>query len=165
MEMNTSSRGFALLVAVIFVSVMLTFALLMGNLSYKQTRLSNIAIQSQYALYAADAALECVLDKDRDGTKQLAYNLSAPTISCNGVSEESSSAVTSNGRTTFKYRFDLGTGPDARCADVTVYKYETPQTHGTGQFSSYFFSQGYSTACDNVAGQSAYAARGLRMRY
>src|SRR3989344_4131769 len=61
-----SSRGFALLIAVIFVSVVLALGLSLGSLGYKQQILASGGIQSQYAFYAADAALECAL---RDAQK------------------------------------------------------------------------------------------------
>lgn len=175
--MNTAHRahglprareeGFALLVAVIFVSVMLSFALLIGTLAYKQAALANVTIQSQYALYAADAALECALDKDRDGTNPFAYNAATvPTLACNGdapVAGERAYLTSPANTAVYRYRMSL----NSRCADVVVYKYETQQTHGTGKYRTYVFSQGYSVACNMLgAGQSRfYAARGLRMRY
>ncbi len=177
MEIKTSQQGpvsprsreagFALLVAVIFVSVMLSFALLIGTLAYKQAALANVTIQSQYALYAADAALECALEKDRDGTNPFAYDAtSVPALVCNGDSPVAGvrSYLTSPANTAvYTYRMPL----NSRCADVVIYKYETQQTHGTGKYKTYVFSQGYSVACDKLgAGQSRfYAARGLRMRY
>src|SRR3989344_5641097 len=61
-----NTRGFALLVAVIFMSVMLSFGLSLGSLAYKQTVLTASAIESQYAFYVADSALECALLADKD---------------------------------------------------------------------------------------------------
>ena len=55
--MKKTQRGFALLIAIIFMSVMLSFGLALGSLAYKQQVLASSAIQSQYAFYAADSAL------------------------------------------------------------------------------------------------------------
>src|SRR3990167_3135616 len=60
-----AEAGFTLLIAVIFMSVMLAFGLALGSLSYKQQVLASDAIQSQYAFYVADAALECALYADQ----------------------------------------------------------------------------------------------------
>src|ERR1043166_6855304 len=68
MAINNAQRGFTLLVAVIFMSVMLSFGLALGALGYKQLTLASIAIESTYAFYAADAALECALYADQQSS-------------------------------------------------------------------------------------------------
>jgi hypothetical protein len=54
-------KGFALLIAMIFISVMLAIGTAISSLGYKQVILSSSATRSQYSFYAADAVLECVL--------------------------------------------------------------------------------------------------------
>ncbi len=56
-----SSRGFALLIAMIFVSVIVSLSVAASALGYKQQVLASTATRSLYAFYAADAALECAL--------------------------------------------------------------------------------------------------------
>ena len=90
----TVSRGFALLVAIIFMSVMLTFGLALGALGYKQKVLASSSLGSQYAFYVADAALECILQADQQ-QNLFAYTADmsapAPTMSCDGIAPLSSS--------------------------------------------------------------------------
>ncbi len=58
-------RGMTLLIAVILSSVVLSVALSLLDISYKQILLASSAKQSQYAFYNADAALECALYWDQ----------------------------------------------------------------------------------------------------
>ncbi len=64
MHTQQSSRGFALLVAIIFTAVILAVSLALLDISYKQILLASAAKQSQYAFYNADSALECALEQD-----------------------------------------------------------------------------------------------------
>lgn len=54
-------KGFALIIAIIFLTVVLTLSVTLSSLGYKQQILSMNAMRSQYAFYAADALLECAL--------------------------------------------------------------------------------------------------------
>lgn len=166
-----SSRGFALLIAVIFMSVMLTFGLALGSLGYKQQVLASSAIGSQYAFYAADAALECALYADQQDNA-FAYNEdfgevplslfscdnSAPNISTRTLTQIGPAAVE-----IFKYRFPIAFGK--RCADVTIYKYSAAQP--PDDLTTYIFSQGYDVSCATVASQDEvrFASRGLSAYY
>ena len=58
-------RGFTLLVALIFISVILSVGLALSDVAFKQVILASTAQQSQYAFYAADSALECALEQDQ----------------------------------------------------------------------------------------------------
>ncbi|MBI3572366.1 hypothetical protein HY091_02435 [Candidatus Kaiserbacteria bacterium] len=162
MGIKTSRRGFTLLIAVIFMSVMLSLGLALSSLGYKQEVLASSAIESQYAFYAADAALECALYADQQ-QNLFAYdeNLSAatPTMTCDGsipISATTLSHTLSQWVTTSRLSLDSG----KRCADVTIYK---PNGAGT----NYLFSQGYDVACSVVAspGAARYVARGLEAQY
>ena len=165
-------RGFALFVAVIFMSVMLTFGLALGSLGYKQQILASAAIESQHAFYAADAALECALYADQQ------LNLFAlpppsggppsvaPTMMCDGISATFPTAF-SNGIISWigtqwiiTMRLSLDSG--ARCADITVHK---PRSAAD---TTYIFSQGYSVSCATVAAASSdarFSSRGLNVSY
>ena len=63
--MAIKKKGIALLVTVIFMSVMLAFGVTLASLAYKQSVLASTAAQSQTAFFAADAALECALYADQ----------------------------------------------------------------------------------------------------
>ncbi|MHB1163408.1 MAG: pilus assembly PilX family protein [Minisyncoccota bacterium] len=163
------SRGFALLIAIIFMSVMLTFGLALGSLAYKQQTLASAAVESQYAFYAADAALECALYYDQQDGGQpslFAYPTPdpgvAPVMRCDGVTAISPTETWNGTRwiVTSRLLIDGGTS-HPRCADVTVYKYKLPQAGGE---TTYIFSQGYDVSCANV-GTGRSASRGLKASY
>ena len=161
--------GFALLVAVIFMSVMLTFGVTLGSLAYKQQVLASTAVESQYAFYVADAALECALYEDQ----QLNFfafpatqPASAPLMTCDGISATFSPAyptgiVSYIPLTKWVITERLSLDSNKRCADITVYK--PAQSSGT----TYIFSQGYNVSCDTVAnpGGVRFVSRGLNAHY
>jgi len=156
-------RGIALLVALIFMSVMLAMGLTLASLGYKQAVLASGAVESQHAFYAADAALECALYADQQQqafiyTAHSVVNQPNPTV-CGGVTATvlpGGYSYTAN-RLTFVERMSLDGG--TRCADVTVYKLADGR--------SYLFAQGYSVACSVVANPAGarISARGLDARY
>ncbi len=166
-------RGFALLIAVIFAAVMLTIGLALGSLGYKQQVISSSAVESQYAFYAADSALECALYYDQqqnhfayDSTQQVPA--SAYSFPCDGVSSTQIPTVSpktyqSMGSYTdqvLTFRLSLDSGQ--RCADVTVYKPSDPSQ------KTYLFSQGYDISCAAVESATAdtrYVSRGLETSY
>jgi hypothetical protein len=86
---SNTKRGFVLLVAVIFMSVMLSFGLALSSLSYKQQVLTSSAIESQYAFYAGDSGLECALYSDQKSNNfdYTTHDSSTPPalITCGGV--------------------------------------------------------------------------------
>lgn len=166
---SSRSRGFALLIAIIFMSVLLMFGVLLSALAYKQQLISSSAIESQYAFYAADAALECALYEDQQrGT--FAYGTSGdpvPPFECDGapaVVQPVARSFTTIGGKAYQilqyYRFELdGVDGAKRCADISVYK-----PNGIG--ATYVFAEGYDVACSLVGvSGNHYVARGLDVTY
>lgn len=158
-----NSRGFALLIAVIFMSVMLTFGLALGSFAYKQQVLASGSVESQYAFYAADAALECALYADQQQSL-FAYipdlGAPAPVMTCDNSAPVSATVLShtaSQWVTSTRLSLDSG----RRCADVTVYK-PAPNTD-----TNYLFSQGYDVSCSVVASPSGarFVSRGINARY
>ena len=168
MAIKKTQQGFALLIAIIFMSVMLSFGLTLGALAYKQQILASNAVESQYAFYAADAALECALYADQQ-LGSFVYPVSdpgaAPALSafCGGLAPVSSSEVWSTSKWVVSLRVSLDA--NKHCADVTVYKYKDPDpvTHIT----AYLFSQGYNVSCTTLAspGGARLVSRGLNASY
>lgn len=164
-------KGFALLVAIIFMSVMLAFGLVLGSFAYKQQILASSAIDSQYAFYAADAAMECALYADQGNNQNIFSYLPpaspsppTPTVICNDTGPISSSATwPSAGLWVVKNRMSLDN--NARCADITVYKYSTPQPPNS--ITTYIFSQGYSVSCAKVDANDGtrFSSRGIQVHY
>lgn len=158
---NLEPKGFALLIAIIFMSVMLAFGLALGSISYKQQVLASYAVQSQYAFYAADAGLECALYADQQENR-FAYPSSdppsPPAMTCDGSSPISATKIWSASQWIVTSRLSLDS--NKRCADITVYK---PNGAGT----TYIFSQGYDVSCSTVASPSGarFVARGINVHY
>jgi Tfp pilus assembly protein PilX len=120
-------RGFTLLVSVIFSTVVLSVGLALADVAYKQVILASNARQSEYAFYAADAALECALYADQK-QNVFYYNFSgsmgnpALNIVCEGynVTNYAVSQTGGNLRTTsFTIPCTGGTGTQS---SVIVYK-------------------------------------------
>jgi hypothetical protein len=158
-----AQRGFTLLIAVIFMSVMLSFGLALGSLAYKQQVLASGAIESQYAFYAADAGLECVLYSDQKDNL-FAYPTDpaapAPVMTCDNAAPISSTVLShAAGGWVIASRLSLDSGK--RCADVTIYK------PPAGEGVTYLFSEGYSVSCTTVSnpGDARFSARGIQAHY
>lgn len=158
-----TQRGFALLVAIIFMSVMLTFGLALGALGYKQKVLASSSLGSQYAFYVADAALECILQDDQQ-QNLFAYTADmsapAPTMSCDGT-DAISSSVSSHTLTgwVIAARFSMDSG--RHCADVMISK---PAVRSD---TTRLFAQGYDVSCDvvNAPNGARFASRGINAHY
>lgn len=148
------ARGFALLVAIVLsaVAAVVTFAL--ASLAYKSLLLASDALQSQYAFYAADSALECALLGDR-GNVTFPYTQTQGTVStltCAGssISFKSSNfngddTVTVWSASSNQGWFTTNTDPNniSRCARITVYK--------TNQNVTSIFAEGLNVDCSNRA--------------
>jgi hypothetical protein len=160
-------QGFALLIAVIFISVMLSLGLALGSLGYKQQTLAGSALESQYAFYAADAALECALYADQQQNLFAYANHDSPgTLVCDGTSVTVGSGAGPNcynqascpNEWVSSTQVPLDAGK--HCADVTVYKPDLDA--GT----TYVFSQGYNVSCATVVSPNArFSSRGIKAHY
>lgn len=138
-----SQRGVTLLVAIIITSVVLSVALALFDITYKQVVLASSARQSQYAFYTADSVMECALywdqQKDAFDYTATAYETNTP-ISCNGQSIQIytvpnstvQNAVTGIRTTVFNVPGAGGTS-----GTVTIFKKNTGATT--------IFATGYST--------------------
>ncbi len=169
MAVKKTQRGFALLIAVIFMTVMLSLGLTLGALGYKQEVLASTAVESQYAFYAADAGLECALYYDQQ-EGSFVYQPpsfpqpSAPSITCAGTSPISSSAVSYPSYWEITYRLSLDNATNnPRCADVTIYKYKYPLP--PNNVTTYVFSQGYNVSCTAVGSGANFSSSGLSYHY
>ncbi len=88
---STAVRGITILIAVILSSVVLSVALALLDISYKQILLASSAKQSQYAFYNSDSAMECALywDQQKDAFDFIATPYLASGVQCsepNGTS-------------------------------------------------------------------------------
>lgn len=145
------------------MTVMLTLGLAMSSLGYKQALLASTAVQSQYAFYTADAALECVLLVDQKtfssyATDQPFFIKPSPTVTLCGVNK-SLSTTTPSGPGGLMISTISNVPINGRCADITVYK---PQS-GVG--FTYIFSQGYDVPCGNLTTGGRFVSRGIYSHY
>jgi len=163
MAIKNTQRGFALLISIIFMSVMLSFGLALGSLAYKQQVLASNAVESQYAFYVADAALECALYADQQ-QNIFAYTSIvpsfAPTLSC-GTDVQVPGVILSHTASSWTVKTRLSLDGGKRCADITIVK---PATNTT---MTYLFSQGYNVSCATVNSPSLarFVSRGLSVHY
>lgn len=154
-RMDKPVRGITLLVSIILTSVVLSVALALLDVSYKQILLSSSARQSQYALYSSDSIMECALYWDQ---QQDAFNYTASTyltagITCNGLATPivPTSSVAGAVRTT---TFSVPCAGGGVLGTATVYK--------TSANATSVFGTGYST-CD--AADPRRIERGLTVTY
>ncbi len=169
-------RGIALLITLIFMSVMLAFGLALAALAYKQSVLSSSAVQSQKAFFAADGALECALYVDQNlGAfiygEHSGSNLADPSLipaACGGVVDTVKANTYSAQRLVLAERIAYNrdaSGNYLSCADIVIYKYPVPLAIGR---KSFLFSTGYNVPCNQVSVAAAggrIVVRGIFERY
>jgi Tfp pilus assembly protein PilE len=174
--MAIKKKGIALLVTVIFMSVMLAFGVSLAALSYKQSVLASTASQSETAFFAADAILECTLYADQHQGAYLYENYSAnltqsqvdtlasyAATACDGSVYGRATGSWSSGASgvltmTERVSFDNS----KRCADIAIYKYANPLASGTRAF---LFSTGYNVSCDALGSTARIVSRGIYAHY
>ena len=132
MTSKASQSGFALLMSLVVITIVLAIGLTILNITMKQLSLSSLARESEVAIYAASTGLECAqyhlnsqtmrelwlnYDDDPDDT-------SAPALPCAGQASEWEETnhrfYTSPERNTFnyQYRYDLPTG---QCTEISLH--------------------------------------------
>jgi hypothetical protein len=181
-------KGFALLVSVIFVSVVLALGTALSSLGYKQQILASSAIRSQYAFYSADAVMECVLLDIQKSASSDPYSYanhgSGRTPSCGDLGYPNlpygfyggppylpvlcyNDAACPNQRVTrqlFPVSFEdpiaKVTGTERFCAEVTVY-----EQNGKPAGTTWAFVEGYDVPCAEVGTNDRIVARGIFARF
>ncbi len=157
-------RGFALVIAVILTSVILSLGAALLDVAYKQVLLSSSSKNSQYAFYNSDSGLECALYFDQ---KFNAFSYDTPIPAGNVICDTRAvinyaSNVSGGKRLT---TFDLPCAGGGTSATVTAYKYD-PLGGGTCDpatgAKSCIYVSGYS-ACD--ASLNTRIERGLKVEY
>ena len=172
----SKKRGIALLVTLIFMSVMLAFGLALASLAYKQAILASDAIQSQKAFYAADGALECALYFDQragdfiydPGKANLAKDVpdgaNGIATLCGGTIAGSPNINEDTVRLTVSERLNY----NGVCADLVIYKYPQTAPPAVGAPVNYLYSTGYNVPCAQLSQASAggrVVVRGIYQRY
>ncbi len=153
-------RGFALLVALVLSSVAAAVTVTLTALAYKSLLLSAAAQQSQYAFYAADAALDCALFYDNASHVLFPYGgTGTASFDCAGVTV-TLTPTTANGQTVYQSA-QWFTVNGTHCAHITIYKSASEDSdHHTG----FLYADGTDAKCSDLANPRA-VERGLKAIY
>ena len=125
---NTEKQaGFALLISLVVVGVVISVGLSILDLSIKQVRLSSNATESELAFHAANAGMECARYWRREEAELIETGQPInPT--CFGVSPVSNTVtpiptanVAGDGEVfQYQYEFTWGVGTEVRCTSVNM---------------------------------------------
>lgn len=159
--MYSPTRGVTLLVAVILSSVVLSVALALLDVAYKQQLLASTAKQSQYAFYNADTVMECALYWDQQmNAFDYTSPLSSGSVICNSLGILNYTTTVSGALRTTTFSVPCTAANDVR-GTMTIVK-----SSGTGfcAGTSYncLYATGYSS-CD--AADPRRIERGLKVLY
>lgn len=134
-NVSQKNKGFALLITIMVVSVVVAVTLAIVELSIKQLELSVDSVDSELAFQAANAGLECARYWRREVSDQ--FESGDPvTFDCFGTADGAirpplSITRTGNGVVTV-YTLDTGlswgTAPLERCSDMTIISMVVPAT-------------------------------------
>lgn len=180
--MRQNPKGFTIFFAVLVASLALSVGLVIYDLLLRQLALSQVATQSQYAIYAADTGAECALYwdlkynnlvvGDNDGSAfstssamvsgDTGDSAAADTVVCNGQdivagaapisTAWSVSPITATAATT-TFWISMGSAVASACAKVEVGKNGNPS-------QTTIVSHGY-----NTCGTSLRLERSLQINY
>ncbi|MCX6739117.1 MAG: hypothetical protein NT098_03650 [Candidatus Parcubacteria bacterium] len=171
-DSKENTRGFLMMYAILFITVVLTIAMGILDIALKQFSISSINRESSRALYAADAGLECVLYGDQ--FQQLFATTTDPdrtiipiNMGTTGLKKDASPVCANNSIDIYTpdtnppargkhslvwsdypyengFKLTFGQGADLVCATVTVTKTLLPN----GSLSQTTIdSRGYNTTC------------------
>jgi len=164
-----TNRGFSLFIAVAIMGVLLFVSFAAVNVALKSTLFSSSGRDSQFAFYAADAGIECVLYWDSKFEPSKFATSTAGTITCatQTISTGSQTVPTNptqssrvggggagNPTSIFYFNLNQGTNPTSACAIVSV----TKNINGT----TFIRSRGYNT-CDTT--NPRRVERGIEVTY
>jgi len=134
MPSKQNQSGFALLVTIILVSVILSIGLSILDLSIKQLRLSSNSVSSEVAFHAANAGAECARYWRRERENQFINGSPLANISCFDAPPTSVSptqiptsppsagrAYTSGGGVAYQYQYEFTWGTNLRrCTQINT---------------------------------------------
>lgn len=160
MKYAPHTSGFTLLLAILIAGIVLAIGLSILNITLKEFVLANITRDSEIALYAADAGMECALFWDEP--EQNAF-VDGEIVTCMG---ESSGVVNTGTDTT--NTFERSWGAPERCAVVTVEKFDCQERDASlpaGLVCTTVESRGYNRSCNDIDTDVRTVERGLRALY
>ena len=122
-------KGFTLLFAVLISSVLLAIGMGIFNIVYRELQLSGLTRDSDTAIFAADAGIECGLYWEFKGMTAVEPVMFDPTdaqdqtINCGGSDLNAEVIFDSGNVAEWEFTLPVGaTGNDSSCADVIIRK-------------------------------------------
>lgn len=144
--MKTNQSGFALLLTLVVVSVVLAIGLSLLNITLKQFTLSSTARDSEIAFHAANTGLECMqFHRKVPSTRtDLLNGGSAPTLQCAGVnptSKTTNHVTYSSSRYVYNYQYKHTVGNT--CIETSMYLLD--MSNSSSGLSNYAVNEGLET--------------------
>ena len=124
-SIKPTQNGFALLLTLVIISVVLAIGLSLLNITMKQFTLSSIARDSEVAFHAANTGIECMRYWRQDPATEtdMLNGGSAPSsVDCGGSGYNRISATDNHSGSVFnyQYRFDK-TDTNDQCIETSIY--------------------------------------------
>ncbi len=161
--------GFTLLLAALTASIVLALGSAIFSIAQKQLTLSAIGRDSQFAFYAADTAVECVLFWD---FRYNFFSTSTPVGVTPTCDQAAVLPFVGNPSPPFNYPYTLTSQqmdlfsdakpPSDYCAQVTVTKSLDPVTQAV---RTVVHADGYSTSCATITTNSRALQRSVELHY
>ena len=172
---RSSQSGFALLMSLIVITIVLAIGLTILAITSKQLSLSSLARESEEAIYAASSGLECIQYHLTDETIRDTWlnndddpgNTDPPSITCVGQAPEAMRAAHNLGseRNVFNYQYEYNL-PTGQCTEVSLYMLDySNSTDGpavatneglallrcqAGNICTTVFTRGYNRPCTDI---------------
>ncbi|MCA9365959.1 hypothetical protein KC722_00045 [Candidatus Kaiserbacteria bacterium] len=164
---NLTQDGFALLLTLIVISVVLAVGLSLLHITMKQLTLSNVARDSEIAIHAARSGIECMqYQRQQPGNLSLLLDGGTPLgLKCFNRSATESEAYRDGNLYNYRYTYNLGADMcvetslyliDAQSETSDVTKDISTRNEGLleltcteGAVCTTIFSRGYNRRCDD----------------
>ena len=139
-QSSRKQEGFALLLTLIVVSVLVAIGLTVLDLSVKQIRLSTNAKESETAFHAANAGVECgrYWRRVASSTMEAGGTISPTCFSVTASNISPSSIVSSPPNAAFKYDYEFSWGAKPRCTKVSSLVIAAIATTTVNNMQDYF---------------------------
>lgn len=139
-KIKPRTSGFALLLTLIVVSVLVAIGLTVLDLSIKQIRLSTNAKESETAFHAANAGVECARYWRRmaSSTMEAGGNISPTCFSVTASNISPTSIVSNPPNAAYKYDYQFSWGAKPRCTKVSTLVIAAVATTTVNDMQDYF---------------------------
>lgn len=132
-QTNHQQTGFALLMTLLVVAVVVSITLAVIELSIKQLALSVTAKDSEIAFYAANAGMECVRYARRTASTSLEAGVNSVSFNCFNRTQNlgrQTQSLTENGGDgeIYRYRSEVSWGTNDRCSVIDMVVLTVPDT-------------------------------------